>query len=252
MKSFHRVFASMALGLLLAGCATKITGLKQSPSFTYAAVHGGKLAIGGVAAAFDTLDEGRRTSYANVMRNALLEERKDYEIAPVGTLMNRLGRTQYQGLISEMQSTGMLSDRSVSNLKAKLAGIRYAAFSRIENDEVHTDRSESSSTDKNGNIVPGTEKVTSSTTRTVSASMHVYDLQTGELAFTGTVTKSLSDSRSYAKEREMGLVTVIKAIKGSDGQNSQDTQYPYPNAPDTGKVLARVFAGFGENLPKKD
>jgi hypothetical protein len=243
--------ASMLLALALTGCATKVAGLKQSPTFTFPSIAQGKMAVGGVAASSTLLDEGKRTSYANLLRTELLEERKEYNIAPVGSVVNRLGRQQYQTMMSELANTGSISDQSLSALRTKLADTRYVTFALIEHDEVTTDRRENSSTDKDGRVVPGSEKIVASAQRNVTASLHVYDLKSGDVAFTGAVTKSLGDSRQYEKERESGLVSVIKAIKG-DGNDPIDAKYPYPTAPDTMKVLSKVFTGFGENLPKPD
>lgn len=236
---------------LVAGCATKIAGLKTSPSFTHASIMSGKLAIGGVASAYAPMDEGRRSSMAGILRTAILEERKDYNVIPVGSVMNQLG-SQYAVLISEIQNTGSLSDKSIQTLKNKLAGTRYVTFARIESDDVSHDRSETSSTDKDGRLIEGSEKVNTRADRTVSASLHIYDLKSGDVAWGGTVTKTLSASRQYDKERELGLVSVIKAIKGDGAGQSVDQKYPYPTAPESQKVLAKVFEGFGENLPEKD
>src|SRR5262249_46244012 len=152
--------------------------------------------------AVGTLDEGRQTTYANLLRTHLLEERKEYPLSPVGNVMNKLGRTQYQGIMHELQATGSLSDQSVTTLKNKLPDMRYITFARIESDEVSNDRRETSNTDKNGKVVEGSEKVVSSAQRNVTASLHIYDLRNGEVAFTGAVTKVLSDSRQYDKEKE--------------------------------------------------
>lgn len=243
--------ASVFFAVALTGCATKIAGLKQSPTFTFPAIAQGKMAVGGVAAASALLDEGKRTSYANLLRTELLEERKEYNIAPVGNVVNRLGRQQYQTMISELANTGTIGDQSLSALRSKMADTRYVTFALIEHDEVTNDRRENHSTDKDGRVVAGSEKVVASAQRNVTASLHVYDLKSGEVAFTGAVTKSLSDSRQYDKENDSGLVSVIKAIKG-DASAPVDAKYPYPAAPDTMKVLAKVFSGFGENLPKAE
>lgn len=243
------VLSSVAV---LSGCATKIAGLKQSPTFTHQAITSGKIAVGGVVSATAILDEGRSTTYSNLMRTQLLEERKDYNVAPVGVLVNKVGRAGYQALAAEMQSTGTLSDASVALLKRKMPDTRYVAFARIEHDEVNHNRNESSQTDKNGQVVPGSERVTASSERQVSASLHIYDLKAGDVAFTGTVSKSASDSRSYEKEKDLALVSVIKAIKGDETTHGEDQKYPFPPAPDTTKVLAKIFAGFGENLPEKN
>jgi len=168
----------------------------------------------------------------------------------VGVVMNKLG-PKYEAVVKELQNTGTLSDASLRTLRKSLPEARYVAFARIENNEVVTDRSESSNTDKNGNTIEGSEKVISSAHRNVTASLSVYDLELAEVAWSGTVSKSLGSSRQYAKEKEFTLVSVINAIKGT-GAVSADQKYPFPPAPETHQVLAKVFEGFGENMPEQD
>lgn len=248
---YRSVLVGAAVAVFVAGCATQVAGLKKSPTFTYPSIAKGKMAVGGVASASGTMDEGKRSSYANLLRTALMEERKEYNIAPVGVVINKLG-SQYNTVINELQTTGSLSDKSVALLKAKVPDVRYVSFARIENDEVNSDRNERSETDKDGKTIPNSQKVITTSQRAVTASLNIYDLQTGEVVWTGSVTKSLSNSHQFDKEKENDLVSVIKAIKGDNISTSVDQKYPFPTPPDSSKVLSRVFVGFGENLPEKD
>lgn len=249
MKSILSLFVLTAV---LAACSTKVAGLKQSPTFTHPALVSGKIAIGGVAAATETLDEGRRSTYSNLLRTALLEERKELTVIPVGTVINKVGPSQYQQMIGELQSAGLLSDKSVTSLKAKLPDARYVTFARVENDEVNHDRNETANHDRNGKAISGSEKVVTTARRDLTASILVYDLKEGDVAWSGSITKSLSNTRHYDKEKELGIVSVINAIKGSSNQVPDDQKYPYPSPPESHKVLAMVFEGFGENLPEQD
>ncbi len=246
-----KVFSGVLFLAVIAGCATKVAGLKQSATFTHPALLNGKIAVGGVAAATETLDEGKRSTYSNLLRTALLEERKELTVLPVGTVINKVGPSQYQQMLAELQTSGLLSDKSLNTLKSKVADTRYITFARVENDEVNHDRNETANQDRNGKTIEGSEKVVTTARRDLTASLLVYDLKEGDVAWSGSITKSLSNTRQYDKERELGLVSVIKAIKGSE-QVSDAQKYPYPTAPESHKVLALVFEGFGENLPEKD
>ncbi len=239
------------LGLWLAACATKVAGLKQSPSFTFDNIARGKISVGGVASAISSESEGHRASLGGILRTALLEERKEFTVIPVGTVASKMG-ADYPKVLRELQEVGSLSDTSLGLLRNRIRDSRYIAFARVENDEVSKDRHETASSDKYGRPVEGTERVIANAQRSVTASLIVYDLTNGEMAWSGTVTKSLSGSKQYDKEREIGLVSVIKAIKGDTAAQSPDQKYPFPEAPDSKKVLAKVFEGFAENFPEKD
>ncbi len=244
----HMVLA--VIGLALTGCATKVAGLKQSDTFTFPAVVGGKMAIGGVTSATANLDEGKRSSYATLLRNSILEERKEFNVEPVGTVINGTG-ANYARLMEEYRTTGSLSDQSLGLLREKLPRTRYVAFARLENDDVLNDRSETQQTDKKGRPIEGSGKVIAKSERNVTAAIVVYDLKENNAAWTGSVTKSLTNTQQYNRLQELGVVQLVKAIKG-DGDASMDQKYPFPAAPETHKVLAKVFEGFGENLPKAD
>lgn len=249
MKIF---FTSVVVFSVVAACSTKVAGLKQSPTFTHPALMSGKIAIGGVAAATETLDEGKRSTYSNLLRTALLEERKELTVIPVGTVINKVGPSQYQQMLTELQTSGLLSDKSVATLKTKVPDSRYITFARVENDEVNHDRNETANHDRNGKAISGSEKVVTTARRDLTASLLVYDLKEGDVAWSGSITKSLSNTRQYDKEKELGIVSVINAIKGSNTQVPDDQKYPYPAPPESHKVLAMVFEGFGENLPEQD
>jgi hypothetical protein len=246
-RFLHLIY--LALGLV--GCATKVAGLKQSPTFTFDNIARGKISVGGVALTTAPLSEGHRASLGGILRTALLEERKEFTVLPVGTAASRLG-SEYPKVLRELQEAGSLSEASLGLLRRKIRDSRYIAFARVENDEVSKDRHETASSDKEGKPIPGSERVIANAQRSVTASLLVYDLTNGEMAWSGTVTKSLTGSRQYDKEREIGLVSVIKAIKGDSNTQSPEEKYPFPEAPDSKQVLAKVFAGFAENFPEKD
>src|SRR5579859_3879678 len=98
------------LGLAYVGCATKVAGLKQSNTFVYPSIVQGKIAVGGVTSAVDTLEESRRNSLANLLRTELLEERKDYNVIPVGTVANKLGKSKYNEILEAFRLDGIVNE----------------------------------------------------------------------------------------------------------------------------------------------
>lgn len=240
------LFAGMTI---FTSCATKVAGLKQSSHFDYANIIQGKILVGGVTSVMDDMEESRRNSVANLLRTELLEERKDYNVIPAGALSNKLGKAKYHEMLEAYKTEGMLSDVWIQALK-KASPQRFVAFARIENDNVINDRNEVSDRNDKGEVIPDTARVITTSRRTMSASLNIYDLQANEVAWSGSVTKSLSAQQEFARQKEIGLVSVIKAFKGASEQPDSE-RFPYPTAPDVNKVLAKVFEGFAENMPKK-
>jgi hypothetical protein len=245
------IFAAICGAGFFAACATKVTGLRQSDSFKYPTIITGKVAIGGVTSVMEDFPESKRNSLGNLLRTQLIEERKEYPVLPPGAIASKLGSAKYNELMLEYKNTGLLTENWFKVLKEKLGGNRFVAFARIENEDTNQDRNEVDRTNDRGQVIPGQGTVVTTSTRSVTATLSIYDLQTSEVAWSGQVTKTLRNTKEYEKDNELGLVSVIKAIKGTQEQGDE-AKYPYPKPPDTNKVVAAVFAGFAENMPKKD
>ncbi|MBY0369463.1 hypothetical protein K2X33_02180 [bacterium] len=234
-----KFLSALALVATLTACSTKIHGLRQSPSFSYVNLVNGKLVIGGVAESAGPLDEGTRSGYSALLRDALQENGKEYPVSSVEVVMEKLG-LQYDRIVNELQQVGSLSDESLRTLRRALPDTRYVAFARIENNEVTTDRSETQDS----------EKIVATANRNVTASLNIYDLELAEIAWSGTVSKTMGSSRQYTREKERGFARVLTAIKGPY-TSAAEQKYPYPPPPGTQQVLTKVFEGFGEHLPTR-
>ena len=246
------IIGAFVSALGLAGCATKVTGLKQSESFQYQNVLNGKIAVGGVVSAIDELKTKQQMTYGNILKRQILEERKDFNVASPGLVRRKVGKTAYKNMLVELQDNGSLSPNTIANLKEKVPGKRYIVFARIESNDTDKNRQQIEKTDKEGNGT-GAYRITTSARRTIIAQMQIVDLLEKNLAWSGSVTKTLSNASNFDKRRESGIVSLVKAIKG-DGENADklDKMYPYPALPKTKAVLAKVFNGFAENLPEED
>ena len=66
----------------ISGCATKVVGLKKSPSFLYSNVQNGKMAIGGVVSATEEVKPAQVATYGNMLMNQIIEERNGIAVAP--------------------------------------------------------------------------------------------------------------------------------------------------------------------------
>ena len=243
-------FPFLIVSIVLCSCATRIAGLKQSESFVYSNVLSGKVGVGGVTSVMENLEDGRKSALANLLRTELLEERKEYNVVPSGTLAAKIGKAKYGQVMESYKAEGVLTDESLALLKPAATVSRYVAFARIENDNVSNGRSEIPDRNEKGEAIPNSGRISTSTKRTMTASLNIYDLQNGDVAWSGSVTKSATNTQEYDRQHEMQLVSVIKAFKG-EARESDAEKYPYPSAPEANKVLAKIFAGFAENMPKK-
>lgn len=242
----NRALYLSLFGWVVAGCSSS-PPLEQSASFNLPNVVNGRLAVGGVSAASGPIAESARQSYSSLLRRALVEQREDYPVLPAEEVQERLG-VMYGPIERELQNKGELGEVSLAVLRKELADSRYIAFVRIDNNEVVRDRSETADKDSSGTVIEGSRKVIATANRNITASLTIYDLRLGEVAWRGTVSKKLGSSKQYDKEHEYTLTSVLNALQGKAAA-VLDRKYPYPQAPGTEQVLTKVFEGFGERLP---
>lgn len=233
--------------MLVIGCTTmktlfraKVSGLVKDPSFTYQAVVNGKMAVGGVVSSISQLNNSQRNNYANVLRSQFINERETFQVAPVSSVINALGQEEYGQMLNDYKNSGGIDDSWLKKLSIKVKA-RYVIFTSIQSDDVENTR------ERLGG------KVVSRSIRRVSATMNIYDLQQKYAAWSGTVNQQKTRESKYDEQKESDLIVLIKVIKGATKtQKSDDDLYPYPQPPRSNEVVARVFEGFGENMPEKE
>jgi len=233
------------VSLLLSGCATRVVGLRKSESFNFQNVKTGRMAIGGVASVVEPLKPRMRSTYGNLLKTQMIEERKTIPVLSVGSFQKKIGSDQYSQLMNEYEELGTINTTWIKKIKAKYKRGRFVVFALIESNDIDFARDSRSGYDDSSR-----EYVEAKASRTISASLQVLDLQAEEVAWSGSITKTVANTNNYRKKKEMGLISLVKAIKGDE--RSEDEKYPFPDAPKTKEVLARLFSGFSENLPETD
>ncbi|HLB59365.1 MAG TPA: hypothetical protein VJL87_04715 [Bdellovibrionota bacterium] len=236
----------------ISGCATKVVGLKKSPSFLYSNVQNGKMAIGGVVSATEEVKPAQVATYGNMLMNQIIEERSGIGVASTAMVKEKIGSKQYDALLNDYKNFGSLSKEQIKSLSRNLSGVRYVVFARIDRNEVTNDRAESAVTNSDGKEDPNKRKITKYAGRAMSATFQVADLVEQDSAWSGSITKSSSNSKEYTKTEFGNSILGIVVAIANKGGGDEDTTYPYPTPPDEGQVLNYIFSGFAENLPKED
>ena len=243
-------FRLALIACLLTGCATKMVGLRHDPSFKYETAISGKMAVGGIATLSDELKLRDTDRAANVLRAQIIEARETYNVAPMGVVMNALGKKQHQKLVSAFNETGTLSPVWLNTLKKKLPNQRYVVLSRVEGNDINKDRSESYDQDSKGNAIYSRSTIRSTVTRRVTTSFNIFDLQLQKSVWSGMLSKSARASNSFRKVDDKSIVGIIRAVKAQDIPDEQ--RFPYPEPPQLVSVLGDIYRGFAKNLPKED
>lgn len=238
------------IAALFVSCATKVKGLQKSESFTFENVKNGKMIAGGVVHSIDDWKYKSKISYANKLKTEIMEEREMLKVTDAGFLAKKIGKKAYAQALKELEEDGMLSENSIINMRKKVKGRRYVVFARVESDDTSQDRRHYDETDSQGNST-GRSLVDATTNRKMDVVFSVLDLTEGNTVWNGTITKSNQNKQTYTVKKDSGLVSIIKAVKGTEERSSEE-MYPFPKAPRADRILSMAFKGFAENLPEED
>jgi len=248
-----------AIALLLTGCASKVVGLQKDPSFTYNALKGSSLVIGGVVDGANEKPAISNINSMNLLRGQIAEETEGLKISRSGLVRASVGSRTYKKMLQEYRDDSGLSPQSISTLSQKLKGKRYVIFSRLQKDEPYQNRGESQDTDKNGKKL-SSKSINMVSGRNVGASVDVVDLHLKRVVWSGMINKKKENSQNYKYEKPKkdtsgfgGLINLVKTIKGTDNDPAaKEPDYKFPKTPTTQSVMASIFKGFAENLPEED
>ena len=243
----HRNFSLMYAGLFavvlaMVGCGPRITGLTVDPSFTAKSLSQGKIAVGGVASALGDLDEGSSITYGNSLRNQIIEKRENLKVTPVGAVASQMGKAEYKKLIDDFGRTGAIGPDGLNRLRDTIQSVRYFVFARLEQDDVIKNRRRETVRDKKGKII--SKSMLARVTRTVSATVSIYDVLSGKTVWSANLSSNKINQSKY--DISTGLLSLVEAVQGK----TEDEKFPYPDAPTIHTMLATVFSGVGDNLPK--
>jgi len=254
MKKWIVMLVSM---LVLAGCKTPVVGMQQHVSFTYDNVMQGQLVVGGVVSTVGELTDIERIRYSDILFREFIDEHKGIQLIRAGSLVKAMGAARYQQWLDNYMLTGVLDKRDTALIRQSFPHARYLILSRIElhdvtqsHSETETDVADSEEDRKKGEFEFVRVDVSLNTSRQMGASLAVYDLQQGLLAWSGyisdTDTNANSSSRTFDKHnrwREELADAFIHALIDDDANS-------YPAAPPSESLLAGIYAGFAENMPE--
>lgn len=237
--------------VLLSACATKVVGLKQSPTFTGQSLTTEGIAILGVTSLKSTLSESEKNELANELKAQLIEKQPGIRtILPYGNVRMSIGEKKHELIMKDFTAMGVIKDEHKVLIQKAQLPVRYYALVIIESDDIEKSRSDYRDKDSYGIVQVESTKVIASIKRNVVANYQIFDAKTGEQAWGGIIEKTKNEHREYTKDKDPGLVQLVKAIKGKSDEQDPDKLYPYPEAPSLRNVMSVSFAGFAQSLPK--
>jgi hypothetical protein len=263
-------------------CKTRIIGLKHDPSFAYERIVRSRMAVAGVVSASGSYwIQKNNQKYSQMLSEQFLQERPKYRIQGSSIVRTSLGDEAYKELVTEYGRTQIVAPDAMNTLTAKQPQLKYLVLARVnynqvsrnktlediyeKNEENESDSSTSETQDK-GEVVGHT--VHKEAERKMSVTLNIYDLAAGKSVWGGTVVKSRDNTNSYSylyqsdssKEYSDNVLVniaanvIVAAMKDDNNKKrtdpaTDDSNYPWPDAPSRDEVLGAIFAGFAENLP---
>jgi hypothetical protein len=245
-----RMILNFAVLVLIASCATKVKGLKQSSSFNIANIQSAKFAVGGTIHFDKGYSPKMNKRAGSSLRNMFIEERSDLKINSVGQTMSKIGKKTYKNMMNAYMESGELTTKHLNILKKKLKGYRYVIFKSIENDNTEKLHFNEMKKDENNQDTDRVKYVVAQVTRTVDANVAIYDLVEGNKAWSGTIRKGDQKRKKHSPKIAGGLINLVKAVRGDE--ISQEKDYPFPKTPKMTRIMEQVYAGMLENFPEAD
>jgi len=245
------LLASLALLAVLAGCGPQVEGLYHHPAYgPLAAVRGGML-VAGVGAAPYPLHPAEANQLAEELRLALQDELPAMAVTGAGATAMAMGQTDYLNMLEDLSVTGRAAPGQVEALARLFPGVRYAAFGRIETDQVATSRDrqehpvyEPRKKDQKVDVLRHYEVVeTFSTSREVAVQLTVIELPGGLVVWSGRTRETRSN-----QDRLQSLYSPRWTRISIEVGEAQD----FPPPPGRDEVVAAAFREAAEAMLDPD
>jgi len=231
--------------VLAAGCAGPEATRTVAPEFTAESLRSGGLAVLGVVQVNEVPQV--RPPLIDALERVLGVTRHDLRIVPAATTHAAMGDSTTRFLLLGYQMHGRPDpdwfERATDSLHA---AARYGVLARVESDALRY--SAGSLMDAGPVGSQAQAEAVRVTGRDAKVSLHVYDLTTRALVFTGTyagsteaaVQDTMPRPAPPPQQQNSGLV-----VQGSP----QQPQQPFPEAPPLAKALEPAFLEFARELP---
>jgi len=258
MNRFTKSIALFSLALLSA-CTTPVIGLLKDPGFTYPAILSGHMAIGGVTSSLEPLDSWERSLYGRILLDRLQKKRQDYSVLSSERVARAMGVDAHNEMLDQYRESGAVPDVFLKKIDQNIKDARYVIFARIEGDDVERNIEEEierfvTKRDKDGKPLEETSRVKEKyvTTRTVSVSFAVYDLESDTPAWSGVIIEGASRTNVYSDSNDSqdnSNDSFWRQLFKSMLLKAPSRHRYHPNPATLREVLIKVFSGFAGNMP---
>lgn len=241
-------FIAAICGCLIA--CVSVQGLYQDPSFTYASIKQNNIGVAGVVSVPRKLKAREQNACANVLHTALVEKYPGLVIMPAGDAVRAMGDSSYRQMMRYYRDNGVVPSDYLNILRRHVSHMRYLVFARILEDRVEHSRQTTDQQD-------GTNKIEYQTTLSLTIHLDVYDVQTKNIVWSGSVTDSTYNANSYTaastdtyKHESIGH-EIVQDVASMLTTQTVEQHHEYPSAPSVKQFLQTIFSELLTRFPKQ-
>ncbi|MDA9983343.1 hypothetical protein N9H39_11615 [Gammaproteobacteria bacterium] len=220
----------------LYACQTYVSNLAIEPSFTYQAMTGGGMVVGGVSSDLENLGAKRANRYADEIKMAVEQERTELVVIDTDSLRKKMESATYQAMMAEWTDGLVISKQTIAAVRKAVPNIKSASFARIEETSTRVSNTENpiyENIDDKKKLIGVTHNLAAM--REITVTYIVYELASGAKVWSGIVpvteTESTTQWHMYGGPKTYTL--------------------EYPKFPSVEEAFATASRGFAKNLPKK-
>lgn len=246
-QRFILAFGLILLAATFSSCGTKVVGLNHDPTFTYAAMNGGGLAVGGVV---HPLGYGERylnpNEMADHMRLQIMRQREDVRVRPVGVVRTAMGEGFYLDMMRDFEMGATMDEAHLMAMREVVSEeVRYVMFCRVEDDVIRQYQKHTTQ----GKDEEKKDVLEMRTSRTMTAEFRVYDVDQGYWVWQGHLTKRRVNKNRYVQEQYQNEDELLEIVVGVILDEIAEKPV-YPRPPNSKSMLTPMFRNFAKKLPE--
>lgn len=270
MKNLYmKLISILVLSLALGACATldnilkpRVSNLLVSPDFVPEKYYQGTFMLAPLSSTVSDVEFSNADArhFANSFQSYIQLKRPGMSVTSFDVITGEIGVANYQALTKEFQETGVVSSIRLRNLN-EMHGIQYLVFTDLYDRNIEETWDEREDKDNNH------YNVTAKTRQKIQVRFSVIDTMNGTTAWSGTLSKSSSDSEFYDRYPESqknygdasGALAVLDVLLGEDPRDRYDSaektsdysdRFPTPQPENINVLMVEALEGFVLNLPK--
>jgi len=256
-KNLYYSLVGLLFGLALTSCAS-VKNKNATGAMTYENIIKDGVIFGGLLVSDMDISNKHQKSIDIIFRQSLEKTRKSLRIKPAQYFIDTVGDVKYRAIIKKQAA---LPQETLKYFKEKGVEERFLIFGMIYNNKISF--SEKDKEEKTGNQEKVLYRIYKSK-READINITIYDLHKMNIAWSGTIFKSVSSqNKVVSKKKKPSVLKVLRnevlRIYITDPNlqqlfkiNKEEKKNLYPQPPNYKKLVKASGKKVGHNFPEAD